>query len=159
VLYASLKAIHLLGVVVWIGGMFFMLTCLRPAAAEVLEPPARVRLMHAALRRFFAAVSLAALLVLLSGAGMLGSVWRERASAGLAFNMPLDWYAMIGLFLVMAVVFAHVRLTLFRRVERALADQAWPVAAAALLAIRWEVTVNLVIGVFVIVLVRLGSVA
>jgi uncharacterized membrane protein len=159
VLYASLKVIHLLGVVVWIGGMFFMLACLRPAAAEVLEPPARVRLMHAVMRRFFAAVSLAALLVLLSGAGMLGLVWRERALAGLAFNMPLDWYAMIGLFVVMAAVFAHVRLTLFRRVERALADQAWPVAAAALLAIRWEVTLNLVIGVFVIVLVRLGSVA
>ena len=46
-LYASLKAIHLLSIVAWIGGMFFMHTCLRPAAAEVLEPPARVRLMHA----------------------------------------------------------------------------------------------------------------
>ncbi len=157
-LYASLKAVHLLGVVVWIGGMFFMLACLRPAAAEVLEPPARVRLMHAALRRFFSAVTVATLVALLSGAAMVGLVWRERASAGLAFNMPLDWYAMISLFFVMAAVFAHVRLALFRRVERALADQAWPVAAAALRGIRWEVTLNLVIGVFVIVLVRLGSV-
>ena len=158
-LYAFLKAIHLLGIVVWIGGMFFMVACLRPAAADVLEPPARVRLMHAVMHRFFAVVTVAALCALLSGAAMVGLVWRERVSAGLAFNLPLDWYTMIGLFFVMAAVFAHVRLTLFRRVERALAVQAWPVAAAALLAIRWEVTLNLVIGVFIIFLVRLGSAA
>ena len=158
-LYASLKAIHLLGIVVWVGGMFFMLACLRPAAAKVLEPPARVRLMHAALRRFFDAVTLAALLAFLSGVAMLLLVGRERASSGMAFNVPLDWYAMVGLFFVMVAVFVHVRLALFRRVERALADQAWPVAAAALSAIRWEVTINLVIGVFVIVMVRLAGAA
>ena len=158
-LYSSLKAVHLLAVVVWLGGMFFMLACLRPAASEVLEPPLRVRLMHAALRRFFGAVTAAALIALLSGGAMLGLAWREAAKAGLAFNMPLDWYAMIVLFFVMLAVFAHVRLALFRRVERALQAQAWPDAAAALGAIRWEVTINLVIGVFIVVLVRLGGTA
>ena len=158
-LYSSLKAVHLLGIVVWLGGMFFMLTCLRPAAAEVLAPPLRVRLLHAALRRFFDAVTVAALLALLSGVAMLGLAWREAGKTGLAFNMPLDWYAMIVLFFVMLAVFAHVRLALFRRVERALAQEAWPDAAAALAAIRWEVTINLVIGVFIVVLVRLGGTA
>ena len=158
-LYASLKAVHLLAIVVWVGGMFFMIVCLRPAAAEVLEPPARVRLMYAALRRFFNAVTLAALIALASGATMVGLAWRERTSAGLAFNMPLDWYVMIALFFVMLAVFAHVRLALFRRVERAVVAQSWPEAAAALTAIRWEVIVNLVLGVFVVVLVRLGAAA
>ncbi len=158
-LYASLKAVHLLAVIVWIGGMFFMLMCLRPAAAEVLEPPSRVRLMHATLRRFFRAVTLAALAALASGAVMVGLVWRDRASAGLAFNMPLDRYAMIVLFFVMLAVFAHVRLSLFRRVEQAVAVQAWPTAAAALGAIRWEVAINLVIGTFIVVMVRLGAAA
>ena len=51
VLYASLKALHLLSIVVWGGGMFFMHVCLRPAAAEVLEPPARVRLLDAVATR------------------------------------------------------------------------------------------------------------
>jgi hypothetical protein len=41
VLYASLKAIHLLAVIAWVGGMFFMLMCLRPAVHEVLEAPPR----------------------------------------------------------------------------------------------------------------------
>ena len=157
--YASLKAIHLLAVVAWVGGMFFMLMCLRPAAHEVLEPPARVPLMHATLRRFFRVVSLAVLAILVSGAAMIVLVWRDRAAAGLAFNMPLDWYAMVGFFLVMLAVYAHVRLALFPRVARALAARAWPDGAAALGAIRWEVAVNLVIGIFIVVLVRLGAAA
>jgi uncharacterized membrane protein len=159
VLYASLKAIHLLGVIVWVGGMFFMLACLRPAAAEVLEPPARVRLMHAAMRRFFDAATIAALFVLLSGATLLALAQREAGRTGLAFNMPLDWYTMIVLFFVMLTVFAHVRLVLFRRLGSAVAAQSWPVAAAAIAAIRWEVLLNLVIGVFIVVIVRLGGTA
>lgn len=158
-LYASLKAIHLLSIVAWVGGMFFAHVCLRPAAAQVLEPPARVRLMHAALRRFLDVVTVAAPLAFLSGAAMLAFVSRERSSAGLAFNMPLDWFAMVGLFFVMLAVFLHVRLALLRRLEGAMADHAWPAAAAALLAIRWEVMLNLAIGVFIIVMVRLGGAA
>ena len=158
-LYASLRALHLLSIVVWVGGMFFMLACLRPAAAEVLEPPARVRLMHATMRRFFAVVTVAVGLVLLSGAAMLGLASREAARTGLAFNMPLDWYAMVVLFLVMLLVLAHIRLALFRRLEEALAAQAWPDAAAAMALIRRDVTINLVIGVFIIVIVRLGGTA
>ena len=159
VLYASLKAAHLLAIVAWIGGMFFVMACLRPAAAAVLEPPARVRLMHATLRRFFSAVTIAALLAFATGAWM---VWIARSAAvrnGLAFNMPLDWYAMVGVFFVMLAVFAHVRLALFERLAAAVAAQRWPDGAAALGAIRWEVTLNLVLGVFVIVIMRLGGTA
>jgi uncharacterized membrane protein len=159
VLYASLKTLHLLGIVVWIGGMFFMQVCLRPAAAEVLEPPARVRLMHAAMRRFFDVVIVAVIVIVLSGAAMIALAWRESTSSGLAFNMPLDWYAMIGLFIVMLLVLAHLRLVVFRRLERAVAAQAWPAAAAAIATIRAEVAVNLVIGVFIVVIVRLGGTA
>ena len=156
VLYASLKAVHLLSVIVWVGGMFFMLFCLRPAAA-LLEPPERVRLMHAAMRRFFAAVAVAALLVLASGAAMIGMAERAARGSGLAFNMPLDWYAMAGIFVVMAAVFAHIRLVLFARLARAVAAQMWPAAAIVIGAIRLEVVVNLVLGAFVVVLVLLGG--
>jgi uncharacterized membrane protein len=159
VLYASLKAVHLLGVVAWIGGMFFMQFCLRPAAAAVLEPPARIRLMHAAMRRFFDIVLVAALLVLASGAAMIGLASRDAMRSGLDFNMPLDWYVMIVVFVVMLLLFSHIRLVLFRRLERAVPAEAWPEAAAAIAAIRSEVMINLVLGVFVIVVVRLGGTA
>ncbi|MEO7058054.1 MAG: CopD family protein [Caldimonas sp.] len=157
-LYACLKAAHLLSIVAWIGGMFFVLACLRPATT-VLEPPARVALMHATLRRFFRVVTLAAAIAFVSGAAMIAIARAAAVRTGLAFNMPLDWYTMVVLFFVMAAVFAHIGLVLFPRLGRALASQRWPDGAAALEAIRREVTLNLVIGIFVIVVVRLGSAA
>lgn len=157
VLYASLKALHLLAIVAWVGGMFFAHFCLRPAAAAVLEPPQRVKLMHAALRRFFFVVVIAIGVALASGAAMIGIASSTAARAGLAFNMPLDWYTMITVFFVMAAIFGHVRWVLFRRLEAAVASQRWPDGAAALNAIRWEVALNLVLGVFVVVVMRLGG--
>jgi uncharacterized membrane protein len=96
---------------------------------------------------------------LASGAAMVFIARSSAVRAGLPFNMPLDWYTMIVLFFVMAAVFAHVRLALYRRLERAVASRTWPAGAAALGAIRWEVTINLVLGVFVVVVMRLGVAA
>ena len=42
-LYASLKALHLLAVMVWIGGMAFTLSCLRPAGRVLERAGARRR--------------------------------------------------------------------------------------------------------------------
>ena len=36
--------LHLLGVLIWVGGMFFAYMALRPAAAQLLEPPQRLTL-------------------------------------------------------------------------------------------------------------------
>jgi uncharacterized membrane protein len=144
VLYATLKAFHLLAVIVWVGGMAFMLFCLRPAA-RVLEPPARIALMHAAIRRFLAVVAVAIAVIFVCGAAMVAIAWSAASRAGLRFNMPLDWYVMF------AVVFG--------RLDAALREQRWADGASALGAIRWEVSANLVLGVFVTVLVRLGGTA
>ena len=73
-LYASLKAVHLLAIIVWVGGMFFMLHCLRPAAS-LLEPPLRLALLHATMRRFFAVVIACIGAILLSGAAMIAMAW------------------------------------------------------------------------------------
>jgi uncharacterized membrane protein len=158
VLYASLKAVHLLAIIVWVGGMFFMIHCLRPAAA-MLEPPLRLSLLHATMRRFFAVVAAAIVVILVSGAAMIAMAWSAARRANLLFNMPLDWYTMIGLFLVMAAVFVHIRWVLFPRLGAAVGAGQWPAAAAAAGGIRWEVMVNLVLGIFIVVAVRLGNAA
>ncbi len=157
-LYAFLKAFHLLAVIVWIGGMAFMLFCLRPAA-RVLDPPARVTLMHAAMKRFIAVAAIAIAVLFVCGAAMVGVAWSEARRAGLAFNMPLDWYTMIAVFFVMLAVFIHIRSVLFRRLEAAVSAGRWADGADALGAIRWEVSLNLVLGTFVIFFVRLGGTA
>src|SRR5215217_2895275 len=106
--YALLKSIHLLGVIAWVGGMFFALACLRPAAAA-LEPPLRVALMRDALGRFLNIVLVASGLVLVSGVWMIATASRVSVKAGIGFAMPLDWHVMVTLGVVMIAVFAYIR--------------------------------------------------
>ncbi|MGZ8259516.1 MAG: CopD family protein [Caldimonas sp.] len=157
-LFATLKAFHLLAVIVWVGGMAFVLFCLRPAA-HVLETTARVTLMHAAMRRFLAVVVVAVAVIFVSGGAMVAIAWSTSARAGLALNMPLNWYTMIAVFFVMLAVFVHIRNVLFARLDAAVREKRWADGAAALAAMRWELSINLVLGAFVSVFVRLGGTA
>jgi uncharacterized membrane protein len=92
-IYAALKTVHILAIIVWIGGMVFVHFFLRPAVAQ-LEAPVRLRLMHEVLGRFFQAVLVAALLTLASGVWMLGRVARQVVQSGGSFEMPLAWTVM-----------------------------------------------------------------
>ncbi|WP_026436528.1 CopD family protein [Acidovorax sp. JHL-9] len=154
-LYASLKLIHLLSIIVWIGGMVFAHFFLRPAA-QALEPAARVQLMHQVLQRFFAAVLVAVVLVLASGLWMIGQSAREAAQSGGRFAMPMAWTVMATLGLVMVAIFGHIRLILFKRLQRAVATSDWPAGGKALAGIRTWVGINLVLGVLTVVVALLG---
>ncbi|KAG1694742.1 Bifunctional purine biosynthesis protein PurH [Nymphon striatum] len=46
-------SLHVLAVVIWVGGMFFAHQALRPAAVSTLEPPLRLQLWVATFKRFF----------------------------------------------------------------------------------------------------------
>lgn len=148
-IFAALKLAHVLAIVVWIGGMVFAHFFMRPAAL-LLEPPQRIRLMHGALQRFFAAVLVAVAVVLASGLWMIGRVAKESVQAGLGFNMPLNWTIMATLGLIMMAIFGHIRFALFKRLTRAVAASDWPAGGAALASIRTWVGINLFIGVVII---------
>jgi uncharacterized membrane protein len=148
-LYNVLKLLHVLSIVVWIGGMVFAHFFLRPAALS-LEPPQRIALMHGALQRFFGAVLVAVIVVLGSGVWMIGRVAKETVQAGLPFNMPLSWHIMSGLGVLMVLIFGHIRFALFKRLSRAVAAQDWPAGGAALASIRTWVGINLGLGVAII---------
>jgi len=92
-IYATLKTVHVLSIIVWIGGMVFAHFFLRPAVAQ-LEAPVRLRLMHDVLGRFFRAVLVASLLTLASGVWMLGRVAKQVVQSGGGFEMPLAWTMM-----------------------------------------------------------------
>ena len=145
-LYAILKLLHVLAVVVWVGGMVFAQFFLRPAALD-LEAPQRVRLMHDTLQRFFRAVLASAVLVLGSGLWMIGRVAKENVQAGLDFNMPLGWTVMAALGVLMIAIFGHIRFALFKRLTRAVTASDWPAGAAAMAKIRLWVNVNLALVV------------
>ena len=154
-IYAALKAIHLLSLIVWIGGMVFVQFFLRPAVTS-LEAPQRVRLMHAVLGRFFNAVLVAAGLVLGSGIWMIGRVAKQAVQSGGNFKMPIEWMVMSVLGVVMVLIFAHIRFALYKRLTRAVTAAAWPAGGAALASIRTWVMVNLVIGVVIVVVTQVG---
>ena len=81
---------------------------LAPAAAS-MDGPARLRLMHGALGRFFRLVLVAALVALGSGLWMIGRVAKETVRAGAGFDMPLSWTIMATLGIVMIAIFGHIR--------------------------------------------------
>lgn len=74
-MHPILLFLHLAGVVLWVGGMFFAWMCLRPVAAVQLEPPARLKLWVAVFARFFPWVWGAAPTIVLSGLA-LGQIRR-----------------------------------------------------------------------------------
>ncbi len=150
-IYATLKTLHVLAIVVWIGGMVFAHFFLRPALAQ-LEPPVRLRLMHEVLGRFFKAVLVASLLTLVSGVWMLGRVAKQVVQSGGSFEMPLAWTVMAIGGLVMVAIFMHIRFALYKRLDQAVAASDWPAGAAALGQIRLWVSVNLGLGLVVLVM-------
>jgi len=139
--------IHLLAVIVWVGGMFFAHVCLRPVAAAQLPPPQRLPLLSAVLGRFFAVVGIA--LVLLWGSGLLRFA---QTGAGI----PAHWHAMLGLGAVMTVIFAVIVLRFYRRLRAALAVEDWPQAGKAMNSIRVLVLVNLILGFITVAVAMLG---
>ena len=149
--YILLKIIHLLAVIVWLGGMAFAHFFLRPAVAA-LEPPVRLTLMRDVLRRFFAAVSIIVVLVLLSGLGMFGYTHHMAAQVGAKFNTPLAWTVMATLGIVMMLVFGHIRFALFKRLDRAVQAKDWPAGGQAMGKIRSLVALNLALGTVIILL-------
>ena len=152
-IYATLKTIHVLSIVLWIGGMAFAHFFLRPAVAQ-LEASVRLRLMHDVLGRFFQAVLVASLLTLISGVWMLGRVAKQVVQSGGSFEMPLAWTVMAVLGIVMVAIFMHIRFVLFKRLGQAVAASEWSAGAAAMAQIRRWVSINLGTG-FLVLLVSL----
>ena len=148
--YSLWLMVHLLGVIVWVGGMFFAHFALRPAAAEVLQPPQRLPLLAAALGRFFKWVALSIALILISGVAIMILFLGNGARLGPHIH------AMTTLGLIMMLIFGHIRFAGFKRLLAAVAAQDWSAGAAAMAQIRRLVLVNLVLGLITTVIVFVG---
>ncbi len=140
---------HLLGVVVWIGGMFFAQFALRPAAATTLEPPQRLSLLAAVFSRFLCWTGIAIVLVLVSGAYLVVAI-------GGIHTAGVHVHAMIGLGVLMMLIYGHIRFAAYRRLKAAVAATDWTAAGAAMAQIRPLIVVNLVLGLAIICIAVLG---
>jgi uncharacterized membrane protein len=143
-LYAGLKALHLLCAVLWVGGMFFALVVLRPSLTSV-EPQQRMLLQTRVHRRFFLVIWHAMPLILITGFVMLYLL------GGMA-HVPWPIHAMLALGLVMAAVFLAIIFGPYRKFRRT-TDRTR--MAASMTTMRNLIAVNLILGLITVIIAGL----
>ncbi len=139
--------IHLIAIVIWVGGMFFAYTALRPAAVQTLEPPLRLKLWVATFQRFFPWVWAAIIAVLVTG------LWAMKVSSPVQIYIHI----MLGLGILMMVIFLHVFFAPYRRLKQAVANENWPEGGKKLAQIRILVGINTLLGLATIVVGTAGQ--
>ena len=144
-----LLMLHLAGVIVWVGGMFFAHFCLRPVAAAQLPPPQRLPLLAEVLGRFFLAVIVSIVAILVSGFAIMG------ITTGFG-QTPIHWHVMEAIGLLMTGIFSVIYFMFYPRLKAGVAAQDWPAAGAAMNRIRMLVATNLLLGTLTIVVATLG---
>jgi uncharacterized membrane protein len=163
-LYAAMLFLHVLGVVVWVGGMFLMHFAVRPVAVAQLAPPQRLPLLADILGRFFGWVTASVLVVLASGVAMIigiGAAAGAAAAGQSAFGEGMrlahgSVHVMFALGVLMSLIFAVIRLVPYPRLRTAIGAQRLPDAAGQLDLIRRLVAVNLVLGGLTIAVATVG---
>ena len=118
--FALARALHVLAVVVWIGGVAFVTAVLLPACRDLAEPAARIDLFER-LEHRFAAIARGA--VLLAGASGLYLVWRLDLWS--RFAQPADWWwmhAMVGVWTVFALMLFVLEPLVLHKLFRRLAE-------------------------------------
>ncbi|BCB26218.1 hypothetical protein SKTS_11040 [Sulfurimicrobium lacus] len=142
--------LHVLGIVIWVGGMFFAHQVLRPVAADRLEPPLRLPLWVGVFKRFFPWVWASIAVILASGLFMIGFL-------GGMSSVPLHVHAMLGTGTIMMAIFAYVFFIPFARLQRAVLNQNWKAGGASLANIRQLVGINLSLGLITIAIATAGA--
>jgi uncharacterized membrane protein len=138
-------ALHILGAVIWVGGMFAAYVCLRPAAGK-LEAPQQLRLWRDFFARFFPWVWVSVLLLLASG------YWMLITSFGGFMQSPLYIHLMQGIGWLMIILFAWLFHGPWLSFKRAVDAQDWPATRASLNRIRQIIMVNLPLGLIVVII-------
>ena len=136
---ATAVSLHILAAIVWIGGMFFAILVLRPAAGA-LESPERLALWRRVFQRFFPWVWLAVALLLGTGYWMIFAGFDGFA------HLPLHINLMHGIGWLITLIYLHLWFAPYKRFKAALDAGEPAVAAASLNQIRWIVTTNLALG-------------
>ncbi len=140
-----LLTLHILGAVVWVGGMFAAYLCLRPATGP-LPAPEKFGLWRRFFARFFIWVWVSIVLLLATGYWMLVKDFGGFHGAPLYINL------MQTLGLIMVALFVWLFHGPWLKFKRAVDAQDWPAAASHLNRIRQIIMINLPLGLIVVVL-------
>lgn len=142
-------SLHILSVVVWVGGMFFAYVLLRPVAAQLLDPPVRLTLWSRIFSKFFIFVWISIILLISTGHGMIGFF------GGMA-NVGKYVHIMLALGYVMFLLYGHLYFASFKRLKLAVEASDWDDAANRLNSMRRLIGINLTLGIITIVIASGG---
>ncbi len=134
--------LHILGSVVWVGGLFFAYVVLRPVTGE-MEGPARLALWRGVFARFLPWVWASVIALLASGYWMLFLGFGGFAGAGIHVHIMhlVGW--------IMVLLFLHLFFAPWKRLQRALDAGDAETAAKNLGQMRMIVAINLMFGLIV----------
>lgn len=135
-----LLPLHILAVLIWVGGMFFAHVMLRPSVGP-LDPPVRLALWRRVFARFFPWVWATIAVLLVTGFAMRGLGFSGR-------NVDI----MMGIAIVMMLAFAHLYFAPWKRFRRAVDGGNFAEAGKQITLIRYIVTFNLALGLIVAVI-------
>lgn len=141
--------LHLLAVIVWVGGMFFAHMVLRVALNRTLEPHLRLQLMLNVFDGFFPWVWLSVILILASGYWMLFMLFAQETPFWLSF--------MSGAGTLMAAIFVFIYAIPYHQLGSSLKSNDMPRAVAAISLIRRLILTNLILGLLTTVVTLLGK--
>ncbi len=144
--------LHLLAAVIWVGGMFFAYTALRPAAVELLTQEQRLPLWAGVLKTFFNWVWLSIITLLVTGGWMIPLLGGMGGVDGVGIHVHI--MLLIGIF--MMLIFMHVFFNPFKKLKWAVAEHDWIAAGTALSQIRKLVMLNLILGIITVVIASSG---
>jgi uncharacterized membrane protein len=143
------KLIHVLAATLWVGGMFFAYMVLRPTAAEVLQPPERLKLWNSVFKRFFNWVWLLIYLLLVAG------FYMAYLFGGL-LHVPAYIHLMLVLGMAMLLVFIFLFFRLYVPFSLSVSRQEWKQAGGILASIRKLVALNLLLGILTFAVAIIG---
>lgn len=143
-------ALHVVAAVIWVGGMFFAYMALRPAAAQVLEPPLRLQLWVQSLKLFFLWVWLCIIVLLVTGYWMIFNVF------GGFHDLAMHIHLMHGLGIIMILIYMHVFFAAYRRLRHATIIEDYQEGGRRLGQIRRLIGLNLLLGLSIILIASGG---
>jgi uncharacterized membrane protein len=143
------KLLHLLSVVIWVGGMFFAYMVLRPSIGQLLKLPERMRLWDRVFNRFFKWVWFAMFLLLATGFYMIYLYGGMSA-------IPRFIHLMMLSGIVMMLIFVYLFFGCYVHFNQLVEEKEWHQAEEKLATIRILVGVNLVIGLLTVCVAIIG---
>jgi uncharacterized membrane protein len=148
-LFHTLLLLHVLAVILWVGGMLFTHFMLRPAMS-MLEPEQRLCLWRQIFKRFFAWVWIAIIILLITG------VWLIVLYGGMA-KVHVSTHIMLSSGSLMILLFSYLFFMPYRHFRQAIDIQNFSAAGSQLNRIRVIVLINLILGLITTLIAILGK--